>query len=274
VIVDAWCQHPTQQFLADPMFATLRRWVGSDGMPPELPPDLTAQAMEAISGVGLLSAWHGPQGALIPNDAVAASVAAAPDRLVGIASVDLRRPMDAVRELRRCVKTLGFRGLRMLPWLWEVPPDDRRYYPLYAECIELDVPFCTQVGHAGPLRPSEPGRPMPYLDVVACEFPELRIVAGHVGVPWLGEMLSLLRKYDNVYVDTSAWSPRRFPPELVAYLAGRGRHKVLFGSNWPMLVPAVCLAEVDALGLDDEARAAFLGGNAAEVFGLSERLGL
>ena len=192
MIVDAWCQHPTQQFLADPMFATLRRWVGSDGMPPELPPDLTAQAMEAISGVGLLSAWHGPQGALIPNDAVAASVAAAPDRLVGIASVDLRRPMDAVRELRRCVKTLGFRGLRMLPWLWEVPPDDRRYYPLYAECIELDVPFCTQVGHAGPLRPSEPGRPMPYLDVVACEFPELRIVAGHVGVPWLGEMLSLL----------------------------------------------------------------------------------
>jgi predicted TIM-barrel fold metal-dependent hydrolase len=268
VIVDAWCQHPTPAFLAYPMFATLRRWIGNDGTPMAIPDDLTAQALAAIDGVGLLSAWHGPQGALIPNDAVAARVAEAPDRLVGIASVDLRRPMDAVRELRRCVKQLGFKGLRMLPWLWELPPDDRRYYPLYAECIELDIPFCTQVGHAGPLRPSEPGRPIPYLDVVACEFPELRIVAGHVGVPWLGEMLSMLRKYDQVYVDTSAWAPRRFPAELVDYLKGRGRTKVLFGTNWPMLVPAVCVQEVEQLGLDNEAKAAFLGGNAARVFKL------
>ena len=83
---------------------------------------------------------------------VAGWVAAAPDRLTGIASVDLRRPMEAVRELRRCVRELGFVGLRLLPWLWELPPDDRRYYPLYAECIELGVPFCLQVGHAGPSR--------------------------------------------------------------------------------------------------------------------------
>ena len=64
--------------------------------------------------------------------------------------------MEAVRELRRCVTELGFKGLRVIPWLWEPPPTDRRYYPLYAACVELGVPFCTQVGHTGPLRRPRP----------------------------------------------------------------------------------------------------------------------
>jgi Amidohydrolase len=68
-----------------------------------------------------------------------------------VASVDLHRPMAAARELRRCVRELGLRVLRIVPWLWDLPPDDRRYYPLYAECIDLGIPFCLQVGHTGPL---------------------------------------------------------------------------------------------------------------------------
>src|SRR5207245_4477356 len=111
----------------------------------------------------------------------------------------------AVRELRRCVRELGFRALRIVPWLWNLPPDDRRYYPLYAECVELGIPFCLQVGHTGPLCPSEPGRPIPYLDHVALEFPELRIVGGHIGFPWTAEMISLATKYPNVHIDTSAY---------------------------------------------------------------------
>ena len=83
----------------------------------------------------------GPQGPLLSNDEVAGFVRRHPDRLVGVASVDLHRPMEAVRELRRCVRELGFRALRIVPWLWNLPPDDRRYYPLYAECIELGIPF-------------------------------------------------------------------------------------------------------------------------------------
>ena len=75
-----------------------------------------------------------------------------PERFAGLAGVDLRKPMEAVRELRRCVSELGFKGLRVIPWLWELPPNDRRYYPLLAACVELGVPFCTQVGHTGPLR--------------------------------------------------------------------------------------------------------------------------
>ena len=116
--------------------------------------------------------------------------------------------------------------------------------------------------------PSEPGRPIPYLDHVACEFPELVIVGGHIGYPWTEEMIALATKYPNVYIDTSAYKPSRYPEALVAYLRGHGRTKVLFGSNFPMILPGDCLAQVDALGLDAEARALFLGGNAAQVFGL------
>jgi predicted TIM-barrel fold metal-dependent hydrolase len=108
-----------------------------------------------------------------------------------MASVDLRKPMEAVRELRRCVRESGFKALRVVPWLWGWPPDDRRYYPLYAECVELGIPFCTQVGHTGPLRTSQTGRPIPYLDTVALDFPELTIVAGHIGYPWTEEMIAV-----------------------------------------------------------------------------------
>ena len=200
------------------MFQSLRRWVPSTQLAPSvsIPLATTIDAMDAAGvRLGLVSAWWGPRGSLIDNDEVAALVRERPDRLIGVASVDLARPMAAVRELRRAVRELGFRALRILPWLWNLPPDDRRYYPLYAECIEHDIPFCLQVGHTGPLAPSEPGRPIPYLDHVALDFPDLRIVGGHIGFPWTSEMISLATKYPNVHIDTSAYKVRRYPPELV-----------------------------------------------------------
>jgi uncharacterized protein len=270
VIVDAWMQHPTPRFLGDEMFAPLLRWTGQESPREELAIELTVAAMDA-AGVrrGMLSAWHGPRGPLIGNEEVAGWVAAHPDRFAGLAAVDLARPMAAVRELRRCVEELGFKGLRMLPWLWEVPPTDRRFYPLYAACVELGVPFCTQVGHTGPLRPSEPGRPIPYIDQVAIDFPELTIVGGHVGYPWTEEMLAVCRKHERVYIDTSAYTSARLPAELVAYMKTRsGRHKVLFGSNYPMIAPAKALEGLEALGLDEEGAELYLAGNARRVFGL------
>ncbi|MFO0548698.1 MAG: amidohydrolase family protein [Polyangiaceae bacterium] len=267
--IDAWMQHPTPHLLRQDMFESLMRWTGSQVPTDELPIDMTIAAMDAANiEFGMLSAWWGPMGPLISNDQVAAWVASHPTRFAGLASVDLHRPMSAVRELRRCVQKLGMKGLRMLPWLWDLPPNDRRYYPLYAECVELGVPFCTQVGHTGPLRRSETGRPIPYLDDVALEFPELVIVAGHIGYPWTEEMISLARKYPNVYIDTSAYTVRRYPEELVRYLRAGGRRKVLFGSNYPMILPAAALEGLDQLGLDAEARALFLGENARRVFKL------
>jgi predicted TIM-barrel fold metal-dependent hydrolase len=269
VIVDAWIQHPTPAFLRHPMFESLRRWGAVTQIPDAIPVEMTVAALEA-AGVdrALVTAWWGPEGPMISNDEVASFVRAHPDRLVGVASVDLMRPMEAVRELRRAVKQLGLRALRLLPWLWNLPPNDRRYYPLYAECVELGVPFCLQVGHTGPMRPSEPGRPIPYLDEVALDFPELVIVGGHIGYPWTDEMIALATKYPNVYIDTSAYKPSRYPSSLREYLKAHGRKKVLFGSNFPMVQPADCLAQVDGLGLDDEAKRLFLGENARRVFGL------
>ncbi len=268
LVVDAWMQHPSAGFLGHPMFASLRRWSGASDIPKSIPIEMTLAAMDAARvRRGILSAWWAPDGPMITNDEVAAHVRAHPDRFLGIASVDLRRPMDAVRELRRAVRELGLSGLRILPWLWNLPPNDRRYYPLYAECIELGVPFCLQVGHTGPLCPSEPGRPIPYLDEVALDFPELVIVGGHIGYPWTDEMIALATKYENVYIDTSAYKPRRYPPQLTAFLQRHGRRKVLFGSNYPMILPGDCLSQVDELGLDDEVKRLFLGENAARVFG-------
>jgi predicted TIM-barrel fold metal-dependent hydrolase len=270
-IVDVWMQHPTVRFLRHDMLESLRRWTGMEVADEEIPIAATLAAMDG-GGVtrGLLSAWHGPGGPMISNDEVAGWVRAHPDRFAGLAAVDLARPMDAVRELRRCVTELGFKGLRVIPWLWEAPPTDRRYYPLYAACVELGVPFCTQVGHTGPLKPSETGRPIPYIDQVAIDFPELTIVCGHIGYPWTEEMVAVARKHERVFIDTSAYTSARIPPELVRYMQSRsGRRKVLFGTNWPMIAPDRALAGLDALGLDDETRELYLGANAQRVFALA-----
>lgn len=269
-IIDVWMQHPTAQFLKQPFFESLRRWTGQ--LPTyEIPVRMTLDSMEAAGvSMGLLNAWLGPHGALINNDEVAAIVREYPTRFVGVASVDLHRPMAAVRELRRCVTEQGFKALRVVPWLWDLPPNDRRYYPLYAECCELRVPVCTQVGHTGPLCRSETGRPIPYVEEVALDFPELTIVCGHIGFPWTSEMLSLLRKFPNVYLDTSAYVAKRYPPEIVDYLTGSGRAKILFGTNYPMMTHKKCLENLGTLGLDDETCRSFLWENAARLFGLPD----
>ncbi|MGW4772111.1 amidohydrolase family protein [Nocardia sp. NPDC004278] len=270
-IIDAWAQHPTVRLLQHEMLDSLRRWTG-DTIPTQPPPVSTTLAAMDAGGVdtALISAWYGPEGVLISNDEVAGFVAESNGRLVGVASVDLRKPMVAVRELRRAVTELGMKALRIVPWLWGLPPNDRRYYPLYAECVELGIPFCTQVGHTGPLRTSETGRPIPYLDDVALDFPELVIVGGHIGYPWTTEMIAVATKYENVYIDTSAYTIRRYPPELVSYMKSHGRTKVLFGTNYPMIAPEQALAGLDDLALNAECSDLFLSNNATRIFNLTK----
>ena len=274
--IDVWMQHPTTRFLSHGMFASLLRWTGGQVPEDDPPIEATIESMDA-AGVdfGLLTAWRGPHGQdLITNDQVAEWVRCHPSRFAGLAAVDLDRPMEAVRELRRRVRHDGFVGLRVLPWLWGAPPTDRRYYPLFAECVHLGVPFCTQVGHTGPLAPSEPGRPIPYIDQIAIDFPELTILCGHVGYPWTQEMIAVARKHENVYIDTSAYTIRRLPEELVAFMrTNTGARKVLFGTNFPMIGHSHCLAGIDDLGLSEVTRDAFLRGNAERVFPtLAERV--
>lgn len=268
MIIDAWIQHPTLRQMSDPMFDSLRRWTGMDTPTDEVPVAATIAAMDA-AGIdkALTCAWQAPHRDMISNDEVASFVAEFPERLIGVGSVDISRPMEAVREVRRCVQELGFKAIRILPWLCEVPPTDRRFYPVYVACCEMGVPFCTQIGHTGPLMPSEVGRPI-YLDQVAIDFPDLVIVGGHIGYPWTDEAIAVATKHENVYIDTSAYTAKRYPPALVDYLKTNGRKKVLFGSNYPMIMPGQALADLDGLDLDPSTQHLFLSGNAKRVYGL------
>src|SRR4030095_6637540 len=235
-IIDAWAQHPTPAFWSHEMFSSIRRWIRLKEIPPEIPLEKTIEEMDlGHIDKALICAWWTPQGPLLSNDEVAEAVKKYPDRFVGMAAVNLHRPREAVQELRRCVRKLGFKALRIIPGLWNLPPNHRYYYPLYAECVELGIPVFLQVGHTGPMCPSEPGRPIPYLDEVALDFPELTIVGGHIGYPWTQEMLALATKYTNVFIDTSAYKPSVYPPELIHFLKHHGRKKVLFGTNFRML---------------------------------------
>lgn len=267
-VVDAWAQQPDEEFLGHEMFESLMRWQGDDAKL-EIPLEWTVQAYEG-AGVdkALLSAWWSPEGPMLSNEYVAGIVDEHPDLFEGVGTVPLDKPMEAVRTVRRCVNDLGFVGIRVVPWLWELPPDDRRYYPVYAECVEQDVPFCLQVGHTGPLKPSEPGRPIPYLDNVLREFPDLTVVAGHIGHPWTEEMLALATKYEDVYIDTSAYKPKRYPDDFIEFMKGHGREKVIFGTNYPMIQPGDCLDGVEALDLNEETEKLFLYKNAERAFGV------
>jgi predicted TIM-barrel fold metal-dependent hydrolase len=97
----------------------------------------------------------------------------------------------------------------------------------------------------------------------------LRIVAGHLGYPWTEEMIAVARKHENVYIDTSAYTLARLPEAFVDYAKSRsGRHKVMFGTNFPMIHPRHALEALPQLGLDDETTRMFLHDNAARVFKL------
>lgn len=251
----------------------IRRLFTQSGALRQLEAGLTApQLVEAMDAAGierlLLTAWTRPGVNVAANDRIAEFIRHDPQRFVGVAAVDLERPVAAVRELDRAVRQLGFKALRVIPWLWKLPPNDRLYYPLYVKCVELGVPFCTQVGHTGPLMPSETGRPIPYIDEIALTFPELKIVGGHIGYPWTDEMIALAWKHENVFIDTSAYLPRYYPPQLLHFMNTYGQDKVLFGTNFPMLSLSTCAQQALALELKPDTMRKFLGDNARRVFGI------
>lgn len=133
-----------------------------------------------------------------------------PGRFFTFVTFDPTDGMRAVREFERLVKDEGANGLRLSALYNGVAANDRRYYPLYAKAAELDVPvrIYTAMNYAND-RPYDLGHPR-YLDDVAVDFPELRIVAGLAGWPWVNEMVALLRRHPNLYVDTAAHHPRYF----------------------------------------------------------------
>jgi len=258
------------------VFQSLHRWnrtplefLESDECP-MYDPKTTVASMD-IGGVavGVLSTWYGPHGDLISNEDALSLCRQYPSRFRALASCDIRKPAEGLAELSKYLSLPEkfFVGVRILPWLWEKYATDRLFYPIFAECCRLDVPLCLQVGQTGPLRPSDVGRPIPYLEQVLLDFPSLKVVAGHIGSPWTDEMLFLCRKFPNLYIDTSAYTPERYPPELVEFMRSKqGRTRVLYGSNFPMIHHKKIFDQLGRLNLDQETQRLFLRANAERVF--------
>ena len=127
------------------------------------------------------------------------------------------------------------------------------------------------MGGTGPLFPSRSGQPL-YIDDVALDFPDLTIVCGHVGSPWVEEMIHVAWKHDNVYIDTSARLAKHFEEPFRKFLGGYGQDKCIYASDWPLLDFQRPLAEARALGLSEEVEAKFLAENAIRAFRLERFL--
>ena len=142
----------------------------------------------------------------LPNDYYADLVRQYPDRFIGIAGIDPLKGMDAVREIRRCHE-LGLRGVAVRPFMFGIPPTHARMYPIYSACVELDIPIWFHLSINYSTLSMEVERPI-HLDRVAQDFPELKMIAGHGGWPWVAEMTAVAWRNPNVYIDIASYLPR------------------------------------------------------------------
>lgn len=217
--------------------------------------------------LGLPGSYH------MPYELVAEACAQHPGHFYGLAGIDPTQGMAGVRALEHAVRELGFIAAHAYPHWFELAPDHAKWYPFYSKCCELGVPFMTQVGqsliYAPEQRLRSVARPIA-LDAVACDFPELKLIGIHLGIPWTDEMIAMAWKHENVFIGADAHSPRYWPAPFVHYLNSYGRTKVLFGTDFPVLEFERTMAEIDALQLKPEVRRLFLRENALRVFGLND----
>jgi predicted TIM-barrel fold metal-dependent hydrolase len=189
-----------------------------------------------------------------------------PSRFVGLAGYNPFRIKDSVREIETAVREYGFKGVYVHIYGFDIALHDPKMYPLYAKCVELDVPVSMQVGHVLEAMPSEHARPM-YLDRIACDFPDLKMIGAHTGWPWVEELISVCYKWDNIWLGIDAWMPKYLKPEVIQFVGSRmGQDRCLWGTNG--LPWKESLDQVDQLGLKPEAKRKLLRDNAVELFKL------
>jgi len=199
-----------------------------------------------------------------PSEQVLAFTRARPDRFVLAAYVDPRRGMPALRALQIVVKNEPVVLARVVPFMINLPPDDRVYYPVYAKCVELDLPISVNTGIPGPPAPGKCQDPI-YLDEVCLFFPDLKLIMAHGADPWWQVAIRLMLKYRNLFLMTSAYAPRYFPPELIHFMNTRGQDKIMFASDHPVLSMERCVREAQALDLREGVLEKFLYTNAHRV---------
>jgi predicted TIM-barrel fold metal-dependent hydrolase len=198
------------------------------------------------------------------------------DVLIPFASVDPARGAAGVARARRLIEEYGVRGFKFHPNIQGFYPNDRAAYPLYEVIASHGRIALFHSGHTG-IGAGTPGgggirlkyaNPM-HVDDVAVDFPDLPIILAHPSFPWQDEALSVALHKPNVYIDLSGWSPKYFPPQLVQYANTLLRHKMLFGSDYPVLTPDRWLRDFDDLDIRPEVRPMILRDNAAKLLGLA-----
>lgn len=210
----------------------------------------------------------------LPNDYYADVVKQYPDKFIGIAGIDPLKGMDAVREIRRSYD-LGLRGVAVRPFMFGIPPTHPKMYPIYAACVELDIPIWFHLSINYSTNTMEVEKPI-YLDVVAQDFPELKIIAGHGGWPWVAEMVAVAWRNPNIYIDIASYDPKYIavPGNGWEPLLNMGnsilQDRILFGSTWLFMGQTIKqLADgVRALPLKEEVKEKWLYHNAARLFGV------
>jgi len=264
-----WKQEPTR--------AGLRRQLQSFQMPEQ-------QVLAALDAGGISASLitgfderSSVRETFIPNPLVAALAERYPQRFIPFAGVDVLQGMTAVRELEYWVRDRGFRGLSLRPFMIKLPADDRRYYPFYAKCVELQIPLSIHTSaNWTTVSVSDLGHPR-HIDVVAADFPELKIIMSHAGYPWVLEAVQLAWKYPNVYLELAAHRPKYFAvpgagwEPLMRFGQTTIQDKVLFGTGWFLIgrSPAALLQEFRALPLKAEVMEKWLYRNAAQLLGLA-----
>lgn len=197
-----------------------------------------------------------------------------PGRFKGFIFVDPNRGMDAVRELEVCVKEYGLHALYLTGFRTKLPASHKKNYPLYAKCCELGIPVHIYSSlNLSAAVPYDIGHPR-YIDEVARDFPELKIMAGVSGWPWVLDFLALPRRHKNVYVNFETHAPEKMAArgsgyEPYLYYAEDGlTDRICFATNWTTQCISVgdLIKQVEALPISDRAKDHILYQNAAAFY--------
>jgi len=191
-----------------------------------------------------------------------------PRRFRGLYGINPWTVMDGVREMEKVVKEYdGFFAGAVTHTGGFAPFDDKIWFPFYAKCVELDIPLITQCGHFAESLPEGYCHPL-QIDEVAEIFPELRIIAGHTGWPWIEVLQGVVLKNQNVYFSMEAYLPKYYDPSMVKFMNTRGADRCMWGSDWPVTEQKPNLEQVEQLGLKDKVKQLFLRDTAIRVFKL------
>jgi len=180
--------------------------------------------------------------------------------------------MDEVRKIVRLHEEYGIKAVTAFPsgLCPQVPINDKKWYPIYAKLVELDLPFCPCVGVPGPRLPLAPQK-VELLDEVCWFFPELKVVMRHGAEPWEKLAWKLMLKYPNLYYMTSAFAPRYYPEEIVNFANTRGADKIMYAGYFPMgLSLERIFSDMPKVPFNDEVWPKFLRENALRVFKLDQ----